>query len=336
MPRVTLRDVAEHAGVSVMTVSNVVNGHQHVSPAMRQRVRAALAELGYRPDARGRSLATGRSGMVALAFPDLRRPYFAELAHVLARACAGRGLRLLLEETGGTEEGERAVLRDRDAGLVDGALIHPSALTAAELDEVRGGTPVVVLGEDPAPRADQVAVDNVAAARDAVAHLVALGRRRVAFLGVEAGGASPTSRLRLEGYRDGLARAGLAADPALVVARASGDARAAEAALGAALDDGMRLDALLCRDDLAAVGALRALHRRGLDVPGDVAVVGWDAVELGESLVTTLTSVAPDTTALAERALDLLLERVAGLDAPGRHVVVGHRLRVGESAPLPS
>lgn len=337
MGRVTLRDVAEHAGVSMMTVSNVVNGYQHVSPAMRGRVQAAITELGYRPDARGRSLATGRSGMVAFAFPDLRRPYFAEMAHVLARACSRRGLRLLLEETDGTGEGERAVLRDRDAGLVDGAVIHPAALTAAELDEVRRDTPVVFLGEDPQPpRADQVAIDNVGAARDAVAHLVASGRRRIAFLGHESGPTSQTSQLRLDGYREGLVLAGLEPDPALLVARAEGDARGAEAALHAALDAGLRLDGLLCRDDLAAVGALRALRLRGLDAPRDVAVVGWDAIDLGESLAPSLTSVAPDTTALAERALDLLLERVAGLDVPGRHVTVGHRLRIGESAPLPS
>ncbi|MFC8887409.1 substrate-binding domain-containing protein, partial [Streptomyces cinereoruber] len=96
---------------------------------------------------------------------------------------------------------------------------------------------------------------------------------------------------------------------------------------------GLRVDALLCRDDHAAIGALRALHLRGLDVPGDVAIVGWDATVLTASTTPSITSIAPDTTALAARTLDLLLERVDGTDAPGRLVTVGHSLLVRESAP---
>lgn len=332
--KVTLQDVAARAGVSMKTVSNVVRGYQHVSPAMRARVQEAVDELGYRPDSRGRSLATGRSSMLALAFPDLRRPYFAELAHVFARVSAARGYRLLLEETGGTADGERTVIRDREAGIVDGVVVHPQALTATELDAMRGDTPMVFLGEDAQPPgADQVAIDNVAAAEDAVAHLAALGRRRIGFLGHEVGPWSRTSALRLEGYRRGLAAAGLPAGEDLLVARRQGDAIGAEDALGAALDAGLRVDGLLCRDDLAAIGALRALRLRGIDVPGDVAVVGWDATVLTASTVPTITSVAPDTQELATRALDLLLARLAGDDSPGRHVTVGYRLVHRESAP---
>jgi DNA-binding LacI/PurR family transcriptional regulator len=332
--KVTLQDVAVRAGVSMKTVSNVVRGYEHVSPAMRERVQVAIDELGYRPDSRGRSLATGRSSMLALAFPDLRRPYFAELAHVFARVSEARGYRLLLEETGGTAEGERSVIGDREAGIVDGVIVHPQSLTATELDAMRGDTPMVFLGEDEQPPgADQVALDNVAAAEHAVAHLVGLGRRRIGFLGHEVGPASRTSALRLDGFRRGLTAAGLPVDDALLVAREVGDAIGAEQALGAALDAGLRVDALLCRDDLAAIGALRALRVRGVDVPGDVAVIGWDATVLTASTVPTITSVAPDTHALASRALDLLLARIAGEDAPGRHVTVGYDLMIRESAP---
>lgn len=334
MHQVTLKDVAERAGVSMKTVSNVVRGFRHVSPAMRERVQAAIDELGYRPNRIGRNLATGRSHMLGLAFPDLRRPYFAELAHVFARVAEERGYRLLLMETGGTEDGEQAVLHDREAGIVDGLVMHPQALSAEQLDEQRRGVPIVFLGEDPPPAgADQVAIDNVVAAEEAVRHLVASGRTRIGFLGHEAGTLSRTSSLRLEGYRNALEAAGLPADPSLLVPRDGVAAVGAEVALASALDGGLRVDALLCREDLAAIGALRALRRHGLDVPGDVAVVGWDAIDLGESLVPSLTSVGPDTRALAERALDLLLERLDGFDGPGRHVSVGHRLVVRESAP---
>lgn len=332
--RATLQDVATRAGVSMKSVSNVVRGYEHVSPALREKVQAAINELDYRPDARGRSLATGSSRMLAFAFPDLRRPYFAELAHVFARVSAARGYRLLLEETGGTGAGEREILEAREAGMVDGMIIHPQTMTASELDELRHDGPIVFLGEDPQPpNADQVMIDNVAAASDAVAHLVALGRRRIGFLGHEVGPSSRTSELRLRGYRDGLGAAGIAFDETLLVPRIVGDAAGGEKAFGDALDAGLDCDGLVCRDDLAAIGALRALRLRRIAVPETVALIGWDATELGSHLVPTLTSVAPDTRALAERSFDMLIERIDGLDDPGRHETVGHRIRFGESAP---
>jgi DNA-binding LacI/PurR family transcriptional regulator len=338
MNRVTLQDVADRAGVSMKTVSNVVRGYRHVSPAMRERVQAAVDELGYRPNRTGRSLATGRSSMLGLAFPDLRRPYFAELAHVFARVAESRGYRLLLAETGATADGERSVLHDREAGIMDGMVLQPQALAARDLDGLPHGMPLVFLGEDPQPAgADQVAIDNVAAAREAVEHLVRLGRRRIGFLGHETDRLSWTSTLRIEGYRAALDDAGLPANPALLVSRRQGgDARDAEEALSSALDAGLELDGLLCRDDLAAIGALRALRRHGLDVPADVAVIGWDAIELGASTAPSLTSIAPDTRALAERALDLLLDRLDGHDGPGRHVTVGYTILFRESAPEPA
>jgi len=334
--RVTLQDVAEHAGVSMKTVSNVVRGYRHVSDAMRTRVQASVDALGYRTNVSGRRLATGRTDMLAFAFPDLRRPYFAELAHVFSEVCAARGYQLLLEETAGSPGGELSAVRGREAGVVDGVVIHPQVLTPTEIDRERGDTAVVFLGEDVRPDgADLVAIDNVRAAAEAVAHLAALGRRRIGFLGHEVGEQSRTSTFRMQGYRDGLTAAGLPFDPSLCVARAVGDARGAEEAFGRALDDGLRIDGLLCRDDLAAVGGLRAMRLRGLDAPRDVAVVGWDAIGLAASLVPSLTSVAPDTVALAEAALDRLQERIEGRPGDGRAVTVGHRLLVGESAPYP-
>lgn len=335
--RATLQDVATRAGVSMKTVSNVVRGYAHVSATMRERVQAAIDELGYRPNLSGRSLATGRSSMLALAIPDLRRPYFAELAHAFARISRERGYRLLLEETGGTAEGERSVFRDREAGLVDGVIIYPSALSAGELAEHRPESPLVVLGEDPGPRGtDHVAIDNVAAADDAVTHLIRLGRRRIGFLGHETGAMTRTSALRLDGYRRALARAGIPVDDGLLVSSARGDAIGGEIALHAALDAGVRPDGLLCRDDLAAIGALRALRHRGRRVPEDVAVVGWDAIELSASTIPSLTSVAADTPALVAAAIDLLVERMTDVIDEGRTVVVEHRLIIRESAPAPA
>ncbi|MGP3533731.1 LacI family DNA-binding transcriptional regulator [Microbacterium sp. RD1] len=334
-PRATLQDVATQAGVSMKTVSNVVRGYRHVSPAMRERVQAAIDALGYRPNLSGRRLATGRSGMLALAIPDLRRPYFAELAHAFARISAERGYRLLLEETGGTAEGERSALHDREVGLVDGVILYPQALSSSELDRLDRDAPVVFLGEDPPPPGtDHVAIDNVAAADAAVTHLIdVLGRRRIAFLGHEIGAVGRTSALRLEGYARALDRAGIRRDDALLVPRERGDARGGEEALTNALAAGLELDALLCRDDLAALGALRALRLAGLDVPTDVAVIGWDAIELTASTVPSLTSVAADTAALVSETLDLLTDRMGGPIDDQRRRTVDFTIVFRESAP---
>jgi DNA-binding LacI/PurR family transcriptional regulator len=339
MAGVRLQDVAEHAGVSMKTVSNVVHNHPHVSKAMRERVQRAIDELGYRPNALGRRLATGRTGLLALAFADVRLPYFSELANLVSRVAAesSAGYRLLLEETDGTLDGERAVLSASEAGLVDGILFQPSQISTREIAERHGDLPMVLLGEGPAPLSmDRVMIDNVSAAAAATRHILALGRRRIAFLGHESWSLSPTSRLRIVGYQEGLEESGILVDPALLVASDQITPAAAARSLGAALDAGLAIDGIVCRDDLAAIGALRALQERGMRIPDDVAVVGWDNISFTATTFPSITSIAPDLDALARVALEMLEERIAGFDGLGRHRLVGYDLVVRESAPHPT
>ena len=336
MAGVRLQDVAEHAGVSMKTVSNVVHEHPHVSRAMRERVQKAIDELGYRPNALGRRLATGRTGLLALAFADVRLPYFSELANLVSRAAAqtSPGYRLLLEETEGTLEGERAVLSASEAGLVDGMLFQPSQISSREIAERHGDLPMVLLGEGPAPLSmDRVMIDNVSAAAAATRHLVALGRRRIAFLGHEAQALSSTSRLRIVGYQEGLEQSGLSPDPSLLIASDEITPAASAVSLGAALDAGLEIDGIVCRDDLAAMGALRALQERGISIPDDVAIVGWDNISFTATTFPSITSIAPDLDALARVALEMLGERIAGFDGLGRHRLVDYELVARESAP---
>jgi DNA-binding LacI/PurR family transcriptional regulator len=338
MGGVRLQDVAEHAGVSMKTVSNVVHNHPHVSKAMRERVQRAIDELGYRPNALGRRLATGRTGLLALAFADVRLPYFSELANLVSRVAAqsSYGYRLLLEETDGTLEGERAVLSASEAGLVDGILFQPSQISTREIAERHGDLPMVLLGEGPAPLSmDRVMIDNVSAAAAATRHILALGRQRIAFLGHESWSLSSTSRQRIVGYQEGLEESGIPADPALLIASDQITPAAAARSLGAALDAGLAIDGIVCRDDLAAIGALRALQERGLRIPDDVAVVGWDNISFTTTTFPSITSVAPDLDALARVALEMLEERIAGFDGLGRHRLVDYDLVVRESAPHP-
>jgi DNA-binding LacI/PurR family transcriptional regulator len=338
MARVRLQDVAEHAGVSMKTVSNVVHEHPNVSTAMRDRVQRAIDELGYRPNAIGRRLATGRTGLLALAFADVRLPYFSELANVMSRAAAetGSGYRLLLEETEDTLEGERAVLSASEAGLVDGMLFQPSRMSSREIAELHGDLPMVLLGEGPAPLSvDRVMIDNVAAATAATEHLIGLGRRRIAFVGHEQQGMSSTSRQRIMGYQEGLEQHALPVEHDLLIATAAITSHDAAIAVGAALDRGVRFDGLVCRDDLAAIGALRALHERDISIPDDVAVIGWDNIAFASTTFPSLSSVAPNTEELARVALDMLAERIDGFDGMGRHKIVDFELVLRESAPAP-
>lgn len=337
MGRVRLQDVAQLAGVSMKTVSNVVRDRPHVSDATRERVQRAIAELGYRPNLMGRRLATGRTGLVALSFAGLDIPYFAELARTTSRVCARFGYRLLIIETDGTVEGERSVVAGTEAGLVDGVLFQPSAMTSTEVAQHRGDVPIVLLGETSAPLSvDRVMIDNVEAACAVTRHLVGLGRRRIGFVGHEAGHASTTSLQRITGYQKALEEAGIAADPRLLVPSQEVSAQGAVAAVRAALAGGLQVDALVCRDDLAAIGTLRALQEHGLRVPQDVAVTGWDGTRMSAVTFPSLTTVAPDLDALAERAMGLLAERIDGYDGMGRHELVPYRIVFRESAPAPT
>ena len=184
----TLRDVAEHAQVSVRTVSNVVSGYAHVSEKMRRRVLTAIEELDYRPNPVARTLRTGRTGVLALVVPEIDLPYFAELAREIINAAAEHGYRVMVDQTGHDHERERELLTGADRTMLfDGVLFTP-LVTRAELLEMQPATtmPLVLLGEHQFDgRYDHVAIDNVQAAQDAVAHLLARGRTRVAAIGAQ-------------------------------------------------------------------------------------------------------------------------------------------------------
>lgn len=339
MARIRLQDVAERAGVSIKTVSNVVNGKGAITPETRQRVEEAVAHLKYRPNVAARHLRQGRSGMIAVALPELTQPYFAEIASELVRAAQARQITVLLNQTGGEAASEQAISDGIDMPLMDGLIMSPLALTAADLRHRTDAARLVLLGEhvgDDSPF-PHVAMDNRAAAAAATAHLASLGRRRIAAIGAKlpAGpdNALPqeTAELRLEGYRRALDTAGLPWDPDLVqTVREFHRADGAEA-MHALLALPEPPDAVFCFNDLLALGALRALRDHGLQAPDDVAVVGIDDIEEGRFSSPSLTTIAPDKRAIAETALALLLERHTEPDHEPRTILVDYELVVRES-----
>ncbi|MGV9273669.1 LacI family DNA-binding transcriptional regulator [Streptomyces griseosporeus] len=332
--RPSIKDVAEYAGVSPKTVSNVINDFEHVSEKTRAAVREAIEALGYRVNIAGRQLRRGRTGMITLAVPELDVAYFSELAKHVMAAADGRGLTVLIHQTGGVRDRELAALHGFDAQFTDGVILSPLALLPRDFATRDTRLPVVLLGEScPAGSADHVGIDNVAAAREATEHLLARGRRRIAVVGGALRGRLGTDRLRTQGYQEALRAARVPFEPELVVPVGAFHWQDGARAVGAVLEQGPAPDALLCLNDHLALGALRALHEAGLRAPDDLDVVGFDDIEAGRFSVPSLTTVAPDKAAIADAAVSLLADRIdraSAEDASGH--IVAHRLVVRESS----
>ncbi|MGC5532440.1 LacI family DNA-binding transcriptional regulator [Streptomyces sp. SR-10] len=324
-----LKDVAARAGVSVRTVSNVVSGSAPVAAETRRRVQEAIDELGYRPNLAARSLRAGRTGIIGLAIPELESPYFGELAALLLDEARRRSWTVVIDQTRGDAEAERRLLTPGGGRVVDGLIISPWALDPAELAATGPTVPLVLLGERGSHgAADRVAVDNIAAAEEATGHLIGLGRRRIAAIGTQPHLHNDTARLRLEGYRRALDRAGLPRDEdaerAVVALHRADGARA----MTELLDGPVAPDAVFAFSDELALGALHAAHRRGLRVPEDVAIVGFDDIEDGQYSNPPLTTISPDKRQIAERSLQCLADRIysPGNTVPPQELIVPYRL----------
>jgi len=326
---VTMQDVARRAAVSAKTVSRVVNDEPHISPDKRARVLAAIDELGYRLNPAARTLRTGRSGVIGLGLPDLREPYYAELAHAVLQQAGRRGLTVLVDPTGGDRDRELALLRGRGGGL-DGVLLYALGVGAQDADAA--ALPAVLLGERVEPGA-AAAVDADPAVAAAVAHLVETGRRRIAVLGADPRPGSPGAR-RTAAFRRAAREAGLDVDEALLVDVGPRWGRQAGAdAAARLLDSGLPVDALVAHTDALALGALRAALDRGLRVPEDLAVVGSGDTEDARYAVPSLTSIAQGTSEVAGTAVALLEDRIEGRPPrdDGARAAAAVELRLRES-----
>ncbi|THG29873.1 LacI family DNA-binding transcriptional regulator [Naasia lichenicola] len=330
----TLRDVAERAQVSMRTVSNVVSGYTHVSEKMRKRVLEVIDELDYRPNPVARSLRTGRTGLLALVVPEIDVPYFSALARDVINAAAAFGYRVMVDQTGHDHDQERELLTGADRTMLfDGILFSP-LVTKAELLEMSSPTrmPIVLLGEHEFDgRYDHVAIDNVRAAHDAVAHLIASGRTRIAAIGAQPLEEYATPQQRTAGYESALSEAGIDIDPRLAkpaahYSRADGYRAAAEL-----LAQSRRPDAIFCFSDLLAMGAMRAIFDAGLSIPEDVAIIGVDDIEEGRYSRPSLSTVSLDTAFIAEQAIARVTARIDEPELPPREVVAPHALVVRES-----
>ncbi|PJJ65641.1 LacI family DNA-binding transcriptional regulator [Compostimonas suwonensis] len=314
----TIYDVAREAGVSHQTVSRFLLGYQGIRPATRRKVEEALETLDYRTNITARNLRNGRTGMVSLAIPSLNQPYFAELAQSVIHAAREVGLTVFVETMENDKERELAVLSGTRGNLVDGVLFAPTAMSVDDLSRLKIGFPIVLLGDRIFDSGfDHVAMANSEGARAAVEHLIGLGRRRIAVVGVEPPRNLGAAHLRFTGYRDALDAAGIEFDERLALGGGGWIKDDGVHAIERLIASGTPFDAVFGFNDALALGALRGLLRAGLRVPDDVAVVGFDDTQDALYSTPTLTSVAPGREEIARIAVGLMDRRLKGQSSAG-------------------
>ena len=326
---VTRADVAKLAGVSTSTVSYVLSGVRPIGEETRRRVQAAMDELGYTPNALARNLRTARTRLIVALLPDIANPFFSEVIRGIEQVAHESGYSVLLGETQSSLVREQAYADMVAARQADGIITMSPRVPSIP---IQGRLPVVNACEYVKDsQICSVYVDNVAAAASAVDYLVMLGHRDIAF--VAGPPSSPICVDRELGYQLALQRAGIALNAALA---AVGDfsIEAGERAIDLLLSRGQPFSAVFCSNDEMAIGAMRALGARGLRVPEDVSVVGFDDIRFARYTSPALTTIAQPKNALGREATTMLIELLNDPAVPPRKRVLSADLVIrGSTAP---
>ncbi|NHC47246.1 LacI family DNA-binding transcriptional regulator [Motilibacter aurantiacus] len=332
MSTTSIKQVAQHAGVSVGTVSNVLNRPEVVAATTRQKVQAAIRELGFVRNESARALRSGRSRTVGLVVLDVANPFFTDVARGAEAVADEQGSVVSLCNSGDDPERERRHLERLEEQRVQGLLVTPVDATSPRLDQlVERGMRVVLVDRGPAgDDRCSVAVDDVEGGRLAATHLAEQGHRRIAFVGGPAGIRQVADRL------EGATKAAADADVALRVLETPSLTVTAGRAAGeriAELPASQRPTGVTCANDLLALGVLQEMTRRGLRVPQDVAIVGYDDIDYAAAAAVPLSSVRQPRDLLGRTAAELLFEEINDPEAhEHRQVVFEPELAVRESS----
>lgn len=326
-----MTDVARLAGVSHQTVSRVLNGHPNVKEQTRLRVRAAIAELGYRPNRAARALVTGRSQLIGIVALNSTLYGPSSLLAAFEQAAAEAGFAVSVGSVGRLDRESIAGAVDRHldqrvAGLV---VIAPVASAGEALEEIATGVPLVTIDGDPRRAHALVTVDQVAGARAATRHLLQAGHRTVWHVSGPADWYDAAGRI--EGWRQALEEAGAEVPPLLPADWSA----AAGYAAGQMLARMPEVTAVFTANDHLALGLLRALSERGRRVPHDLSVVGFDDVPEAAFFIPPLTTVRPAFDAVAQAGLDLLLAQMVDTADPDNRIVIAPSLVKRESVAPP-
>lgn len=334
MQRVTIAQVAERAGVSTATVSRVMSGRGPVSAAVQRKVRKAADDLGYQVNSIARALRNSRTDTVGMVVPSISNPFFTSLVESVEHALGREGKELLLCDARSDPEVEARRLATLVARNVDGIIVSPShgTLSGAAVQETAGRLPLVQLDRFVGGTStDWVGVDDVAAMRQVMDHLHAGGARSAAFAGSLLTNSS--TEQRFAGFRRRSEDLGIAVDPDQILL---GDYSVewGETAAARLIAAGDLPDAIVCADDLIALGVTRACRAHGVDVPGRVQVTGYDNIEFSRLSEPALTTVDQPRDRIATEAVRLLAAAAGEADGdrgPSAHIALVPTLVVRES-----
>jgi LacI family transcriptional regulator len=338
MRQATIRDVAALADVSHQTVSRVINGHESVAGTTRERVLAAIKELGYVPSPMARGLISNRTHSLGMVTADLSEAFFARAVAGAEIEARRRNYYLIVgsvEESPDDEEGTgylRLMLERRVEGLI---LARPGIVMAGEQLEraSSAGIPLVSIGSVQLPGFTGVDVDNRHGGFEGTAHLIEAGHRAIAT--IVGPREWPSARARLEGYRDALRAADVADDPALVEDAADWGVESGHLATKRLLERRTPFTAIFAQSDLIALGAIRRLRSEGLRVPGDVSVIGYDDLPIAAYVDPPLTTVHQPMREVGEFAAGLVLDRIAGVERDAGPYLLPASLVVRQSTAPP-
>jgi LacI family transcriptional regulator len=327
----TIREVAEIAKVSPTTVSHVVNNTRFVSDDVRTRVVAAMRELNYRPNALARSLRRGETHTLGLILPDSANPFFAEVGHAIEGAAFALGYSVILCNTENDDNKERLYTEVLENKQVDGMIFVAAGENHEAISAIgKNGLPLVVVDRDMCSlELDTVTTDNHHGGMIATQHLLSLGHQ---IIGCITGPSNITpSAERVTGYNSALRQAGILVEESLLV-RGDFHAPSGYSAAMQILQRHLRPTAIFVCNDMMAIGALRAAAQLGLRVPEDVAIVGFDDIELASYTTPPLTTVAQPKQEIGQLAVKLVFERMGSPSLPPRHNVLSTRLIIRESS----
>jgi LacI family transcriptional regulator len=330
----TIRQVADKAGVSATTVSHVINNTRFVSEVLRERVQRAMTELNYRPNALARSLRLGETHTLGLILPDSANPFFAEIGHAIEAAAFERGYSVILCNTENDPTKELLYTNVLENRQVDGMIFVAAGGNHEALSGiVRNGLPLVVVDRDLGSLGlDAVTTNNYLGGLLATRHLIELGHT---VIGCITGPSDLTpSAERVTGYGDALKEAQLEIRGALLV-RGDFHVPSGLAAATRLLQQDPRPTALFVCNDLMAIGALHAAAKLGLNVPDDVAIVGFDDIELASYTIPPLTTVCQPKQEIGHTAIQLILDRIESPALPPRHEILHPQLMIRGSSMRP-
>lgn len=338
---VTMSDVAKAAGVSRATASYALRGDERIAPATAERVRQAALDLHYTANLSARSLRSGRSGVIGVAIFELDHPYPSEMSAAISRQAARHGLEAIVQETSNSKDNEIAILQKVTSQLCDGTIFSPGNVSDEEIRALSGGKPVVLLDDiSPNPVFDSVATPCEQGAEAAIEHLVNVGCRKILVIGAhyydlaDDRKVTTVSERRLIGCFNAFEKLGITPDPSQFIHTnwRTEDARRTAHAI---VDSGIEFDGVFCMTDTISLGFVRGLADRGVRVPKDAAVIGFDGINECDYYIPTLSTIATDLDDLAHKAVGLLLERLdsdaAGLARPPRTLTADFTLVQRES-----